>query len=126
MIECRTCALDTFEKRDPAGHQPFEGPVYCSVCRKEVKGYSHLDEDYWGDAIECSECHNYIIYLSPEKQIWKDEVYLDNETLVIRDIESNETRIFVNDRRVTDIQGLLWFNSISDLQKRIKTILVFS
>lgn len=107
-------------------HIVFGDPFHCLVCEKETKALYHEDDDFFGMAVECDECHNYILYITPEKVVWKDEIYI-KDLCLIRNNEDNITSLIgANDREISSVDGIIQFKSISDLKKRIKTMMVFS
>ena len=121
---CRSC--DHHERYGgKRGHIEFQEPYYCLVCEESTRALFHQDDDFWGVAIECSKCHNYILYVTPEKIIWKDEIYIE-EMCVIRNLEDQMTTLDANDKIVLSIKGIMEFNSFSALKKRLKTMMVFS
>jgi len=114
-------------ERNNYQHIAFNGIFYCCVCGKQTQSLSHLSDKYWGDAVECMNCHDYVIYLTPDNLIWKDEIYLNN-LYVLRNLERQITTIYNDDKNteIALIQGILLFKEIEELRKRIKTITVFS
>lgn len=97
-----------------------------------------MNDDLVGDALECKSCHNYILYVIPDivpgtndlfLQPWKDEIYLlkdSKEILVMRNFEDNNTYVAIDNKRVTDFNGVLQFNSVEYLFKKLESIIVFS
>lgn len=100
--------------------------LVCPMCNYDGQWASHIQKGLWGDGIECIKCHNYILYVSPENQIWKDEIYLEEGRYLIRDIVSNETTLFSKGKIVCEVNHIIQFQSLTQLANKIKTMMVFS
>ncbi len=124
---CRSCKMNQNMVVEPAKHHLVSPGIHCPLCNHHLgKFYSHIDDDLWGDALECKKCHNYILYLSPYGEKWKEESYLPNDTCVIRHFENNETYISVKNKDAAKVKHLITFNSLDDLMKKVRTIITFS
>lgn len=139
-IKCRTCKFSKENYIEVRKHILCTTSFKCVLCNKPTKWYSHMDDDsgLMGDALECKSCHNFIIYAMPDinpeteehyLKVWKDEIYISRkskEVLVLRNYEDNHTVIYIDNINLTDIEGILQFDSPIHLLKRVESIVVFS
>lgn len=139
-IKCRTCQFSKDNFFKSTKHVLCKTDFTCAFCNKPTKWYSHFDDDtdLVGDALECKSCHNFIVYAIPDigpdpkiliPKVWKDEIYLSRnskEILVLRSYEDNQTVIQIDNTLVTNIEGILHFNSPEHLLKRVDSIIVYS
>jgi hypothetical protein len=129
---CRSCQMiadDLLVTKKRRRHKLIDTGIECPLCHSQGKFSSHIDEELVGDALECRRCHNYIFYVLPDGTIWKDEIFIPNEkghSLFIRDLQTNETYVFVNEQEILTLDHILQFTDVKQLTNRMKTFIVFS
>lgn len=124
MENCRCC--DYIRKAHRVPSHWITLSFVCLNCRKATTGLTHDDRGFWGTAIECFECHNYISYLTPENFIWKDEIYLKDWCL-IRNLNDQQTFLLdENDKVIASVQEIIHVDDLLLLEKRVKMMAVFS
>jgi len=126
--KCRSCNIN-YELTGLTGrHEIIKADKACPLCgvsEKIVLHYGH--EGLSGEAIECHSCHNYIRYTNgtPEA-IWKDEIYLSPNYLLLRSYEDNTSTYFQNNKIIFETNNIIQFTSLDNLIEKLKTIVVFS
>ena|SRR5271166_1206826 len=124
-IKCRSCTMD-YGNDTHTRHRLIDAGLLCPLCNYRGKWCSHINEDLWGDSLECKKCHDYILYVSPDNQIWKDEIYLPQDRYLIRHLETNTSSLFVGLKEITTLDYIVQFQTLRQLINRIQTIVVFS
>lgn len=133
---CRSCELDVLYREIGIGdikHETIYADYKCIICNNDSQWLSHKHEALYGDALECSKCHDYIIYISPENILWKDEIYTnDPDYYIIRSFEDNYTDIYeagtgpsFKNKKVFSNNNVLKIENTSSLIQKIKTLMVF-
>ncbi len=122
---CRSCKMD-YSLVGGRRHRLIDVGLQCPLCYYNGKWCSHINDDLWGDGIECRKCHNYILYVSPENQIWKDEIYLQGEVYLIRHIDTNTSALYIGNKTIVEMDHIIQFQDLAQLERRIKTMMVFS
>ena len=125
-IKCRSCKLDYNMVYKPRKHKLVDLNLVCPVCNYNGKWASHLCDELWGDGLECRKCHNYILYVSPENQKWKDEIYLPKDRFLIRDFNDNSSAVYSNHKQIFEVKHLIQFQNYAQLENNIRTMVVFS
>jgi len=132
--KCRSCNLN-YELTNKVGrHQIVNADIYCLICKSSGKSAYHgSHEDLSGDSLECNNCHNYILYTIGMGTIWKDEIYLPNNSCLIRDLEESKSHFIFNDVAwdsgkfySIEIPGILQFSSIENLISKLEILSIFS
>lgn len=124
---CRSCNYNYSFVGRTSRHQILKADYLCLVCGKQEKIALHEGDELSGEAVECHSCHNYIRYTngSPEA-IWKDEIFLPNDFLLIRNYEKKESFIFKNNKEAYSIPKIIEFTNINHLFIKLKTLIIFS
>ena len=124
---CRSCEMDKgMHLSRPVKHYPVDIGLVCPLCNYDGEWLSHTHADLWGDGLECAKCHNYILYTSPDNQIYKDEIYLSRDRYLIRHLEDNRTSFYVGYKRICEVNQIIQFENCLQLENKIQMMLVFS
>jgi hypothetical protein len=124
---CRSCDMDKSKHLSgPMRHRLVDVGLICPMCNHDGEWSSHLHDELWGDSLECIICHNYILYVSPENQIWKDEIYLSKGRYLIRNLEHNTSTLYANATEICEVEHIMQFESPLQLENKIQTMVVFS
>jgi|ERR1035437_6070054 hypothetical protein len=125
--KCRSCSFNYALTGDIGIHQIGDTGLYCPLCHYSGESIFHGEhETLTGNALECNNCNNYIIYFYNGGKIMKDELYFDNDYCLIRYVEDN-TSIYFSGSKL-----LLSFNKILDcydkdiLFDKLKTYVLMS
>lgn len=128
-ISCRSCKLDYNVDEIARHHNQITLELQCPLCNQAGIWSSHIDDALWGDSLECVGCDNYILYVSPEGQIWKDEIYLQGDRVLIRDLENNTSTLcssLICTKTICKLDHIIQFQDLVQLERRAKTMEIFS
>ncbi len=128
-VSCRACQIenDLLARYDRTHnqHELVDVGIYCLVCKFSGAFSLHIEKDLLGESWCCTNCNNYILY-TDKNQIWKDEIYFPDEISLIRNLEENESTIGSSYKEIVTINSMVSFDSIEALQKKLKTLVLFS
>lgn len=125
--KCRSCEINLQLTRDTGHHELVNAGMYCLLCKKLVESLHHGQHDELsGESLECINCNDYIIYYDHNGLIWKDEIYLDKDFLLIRSIEYSKSTILIGDKEVAELPTVIQFTDAKNLFNKLKTIVVLS
>ena len=112
----------------PTGkHSLVDAGLYCPICNYSGKSIFHGEHDSLsGISLECKNCNNYILYGSLIGTIWKDEIYLDNNYCLIRDMEVFKSYFTINEKTVYKFDHIVQFTNSKDLFNKLKAVVLFS
>lgn len=82
-------------------------------------------DDLYGDSLGCKVCYNYIRY-HHDGNMWKDEIYFDNDWCLIRDFSLSKSRFFINNKETYIFPNIVEFTSVEKLFNKLKMVVVFS
>ena len=127
--KCRIKEIKTkYFISDNATHSRLVLDVECIYCHDPgKKWFNHEDDNFVGFCIECTKCHNHIIYVDGNN-IYKQELYLDDINIfIISDDEGYD----IFDSKLDHDKFIMktphfYFDSIERLKEKIKTYIVFS
>ena len=122
--KCRSCKFNIEECGLPGFHQVGETGLFCPLCHYAGNSTFH---DFEGDitglsgaAIECNNCHDYIIY-SDGINIDKDESYIGKDYCLIRYPNDKSYFLYKKYKSIV-LPGILHFESLNDLKEKLDKI----
>ena len=120
MNTCRGC---NYQKSD--NHTLISHTNLCQICNslnfsKHIILYSVANY-----ALECNNCHNYIEYIDPYNNIWKDQVYLDNDIALLRFYDDKTASLWKNMEKIYTFKKHIDISNYNLLFNKIKTIMIF-
>ena len=125
--KCRSCQIARDQYLPTGKHEIVNAGLYCPLCNCSGKSIFHGEhEKLSGVSLECFYCNNYIIYASLMGTIWKDEIYLDRDYSLIRDMESFQSFVCINDDLIYTLDHIVQFTNPKDLFNKLKTMVLFS
>jgi hypothetical protein len=123
---CRSCALNYSLTYKDGPHIIVNKKIKCIICGITGQNVSHSNnEDLEGDALECNNCHNYILYYDKENNLWKDEIYLPEDYLLMRTYEDNESWFAINDKSIATFPYIVQFTNPKELFDKLKKLVIF-
>lgn len=126
IVKCRSCVTNIELTGDAGEHKLIDMGMYCFVCqRPEISIHHKESKTLCGESLECNSCNNYILYYEDDI-ITKDEIYLDNDYLLIRNIKYNDSVIFIKDEEIITVPNIIQCNGADKLFAKLKLLVVFS
>jgi len=113
-------------------HKLIDFNIKCPLCCHDKVWASHLYPEFLGDSLECIKCHNYIYHTDNYLVASKEEFYIklfNKNYLLITNFEEDITSLLSIDsgfeKHLIDFNGILKFNSVANLYKKVSSILTF-
>ena len=126
-LECRSCNYAKYSV-EYTRHTPLLEKEMCPVCLTLNSFIFHNEEEFCGESIDCSNCHNYIYYTESSKR-WKDEIYFTDRSLLIRDFEDNKSFFYIDfyieNLSMITFESIIDFSNMNNLCHRLKSLMVF-